>query len=181
MTLVAAPNTGNPDPFAITTFSQCATPSDAVAIASNAASNTWPVANTVGLFVPFTIIEPHTYVQGNWMNGATLGSNVMVGVYDSGGGLLRATAATAQSGTSQFQGAALSSSLTLAPGTYWIGMAMSVATGTILRASPMAIAMRARSCYQATLSVAGVLQASVTYAAYTVAAVAFVGISERAV
>lgn len=177
---LVVPAAGHPDPFCINTTSQCAAGADIGVIGYNGSSGAWPVANTKGLFVPFTIIEPHTYTQMNWLNGATAAGSLEAGIYDSTGAMLRITAQTAQGTINTVQVAALSSTLTIGPGTYWLALATTLATSTFFKITGSTQSWRSRSCYQATIT-AGILPANVTYTAYTAAYVPLVGVSERAV
>lgn len=98
------------------------------------ASATWPTAN-LAVFVPFYARVGITPQSAYWMNGSAVSGNVDCGIYDLAGNRLASTGSTAQSGTSTPQSAALTSFPYLAPGQYFMALALDNTTGTIDRYS----------------------------------------------
>lgn len=77
------------------------------------------------IFVPATVSVTGIAV----FNGTDVTGNVMLGIYDTLGNLLGATASTAGSGTAQYQRVPLTAALVLVgPATYYIGRQASSAT-----------------------------------------------------
>lgn len=77
------------------------------------------------IFVPATVTVTGIAV----FNGTDVTGNIMLGIYDTLGNLLGATASTAGSGTAQYQRIALTTPLVLTgPATYYIGRQASSAT-----------------------------------------------------
>lgn len=105
-------------------------------------SATW-IANRA-LYVPWYVMEPCTVSEVFWLNGATALGNVTVGVYGSTsdltpGSKLCACAATAQSGTSAIQTAAVTDTA-IPVGLNWIAIHGTSSTGTFFRQSYMTVA-----------------------------------------
>lgn len=101
-----------------------------VGVSSTApASTAWPSAN-LAFAAPFFLRQPTTFRSAFWANGATVAGNVDVGVYGWLFNLLGSTGAVAASGTSAIQKAALSASLYLPAGAYFLAMSCSSATNT---------------------------------------------------
>lgn len=88
----------------------------------------WPAAN-LAIYIPFYVQTPVTVYQIAWDNGATLGGNVDVGIYNYALTRLVSSGSTAQSGTSVPQVANITDTL-LAPGTYFMAMAADSNTAT---------------------------------------------------
>jgi hypothetical protein len=92
----------------------------------------WPVANTA-IFVPFVIWSNYLVQTVWWGNGSTANGNVDCGVFSHDAqSLLFNAGTTAQSGTQAIQTVALSSSVLLAPGYYYMALVGSSLTGTFL-------------------------------------------------
>ena len=72
------------------------------------------------------------------MNGAAVSGNVDCGVYDPLGNRLGSVGSTAQSGTTAPQRINFTVPLQLAPGRYYLGVAMDNATGALVRWAPTA-------------------------------------------
>lgn len=106
-------------------------------------------ANNRALFAPFVVTRNFTVQTLWWFNGATLGSNVDCGIYDSSLGLLLSTGSVAQVGLNTLQLVAVMPTV-LVPGHYYLALSLSLSTGTIFQGS-LTTAARARA--------AGVLQA----------------------
>jgi hypothetical protein len=97
---------------------------------SGATSTTWPTANTA-FFMPFAVPLPVVAQQLFLVNGGAVSGNFDVGIYDAQGTRLVSLGSTAQSGTTALQAAAIAS-LQLAPGLYYLGLALDNTTGAVL-------------------------------------------------
>jgi hypothetical protein len=91
-------------------------------------SAAWPSANRA-IFIPLYLSAPFVVATAFWANGGTASGNIDVGVYDVAGTRLGSIGTTAQSGTSTVQSASLA--LALAPGVYFLAIAMDNTTGTV--------------------------------------------------
>lgn len=101
------------------------------ASAAAPASTAWGTTN-LAIYVPFSVAAPYLVRKCWWLNGTTANGNVDCGVYTWGGARLLSAGATAQAGTSVVQSAAPSGgSMLLMPGSYFMALALSSATGTI--------------------------------------------------
>lgn len=89
-------------------------------------SNAWPAAN-VALFVPFSVVQPVTVLEGWAACGSTGGGNFDIGIYDTAGNRLTSSGATARTATTTVNTTGMTN-LDLFPDT-WYYMAMS-ADGT---------------------------------------------------
>jgi len=98
-----------------------------------ATSGAWPVADTA-FFIPFAIPYHYVIERFFWANGATVGHNVDVGVYNLEGTKLCSTGSTVSSGASAIQYAAISgfSSWILPPGRYYFGHACGGTTTAVM-------------------------------------------------
>jgi uncharacterized protein (DUF2141 family) len=86
---------------------------------STAGTNATPVTTETYLaevFIPATM----TVTGIALMNGDAAAGNITLGLYDANGVFLGKSASTAQSGTDAYQRVALSSALSLPPGTYYV-------------------------------------------------------------
>jgi hypothetical protein len=97
------------------------------------ASAAWGTNNLAEIY-PFVTTRSFTIQTLFWFNGATLGANVDVGIYDSAFGRLRSTGAVGQVGINTLQLVAVTP-LVLAPGRYYLAISLSLSTGTIFQAS----------------------------------------------
>lgn len=91
------------------------------------ASATSPSANQA-IYVPFIVTTTATFTRGFWWNGSAPGGNTCVGIYDEAGVRQATTGSVASSGASAVQSAALSASVTLTPGRYYMAIQFSAAT-----------------------------------------------------
>lgn len=124
-------------------------------------SAVWPVANRA-YFVPFRNHRPRLTSAIWWWNGSVLTNNGDAGFYDVDGNRLFSTGSTARSGASARQ--AVSASLTLGKGLFYLALACVGTTGSFQRYSPPNIGVqRATGCLLA--DTAFVLPSSVTFAA----------------
>lgn len=98
---------------------------------TSAASAAWPAANRA-IFYPFLLHVPTVLTKLWCLNGNTVSGNLDIGIYDVAGTKLVSTGSTAQSGTSALQTVTITA-LPLAPGTYYMAMAMDNTTGTLYR------------------------------------------------
>lgn len=80
-------------------------------------------------FYPFRLYETATVVKLSLVIGATAAGNIDIGVYDAQGNLLVSSGSTAQGSTSTLQSIDVTDT-TLQPGTYWMAVMGSDATGT---------------------------------------------------
>ena len=102
----------------------------------------WPSANRA-IYIPVRISRTVTYSNAFVANGATASGNWAVGIYSfegtSNAVRLASTGSTAQSGTSVNQLAALTASVTLVPGLYYLACAMDGTTGTVIRTNSFTV------------------------------------------
>lgn len=133
----------------ISTFSPEAQGSSFSAQASAApASAVWPSA-ALAIHVPFVISAPYLVRTVWWANGATVANGTAAcGVYARTGALLLSCAATATSGASAAQKVALGAAVLLYPGSYYMALALSSASDTILRMAPSAAKLQSMGLAQ---------------------------------
>lgn len=107
----------------------------ALAIGNQATSTAWGTAN-LALYLPFSLPYSYTVNRLCYAVGATANGNVTMGIYGEATRALQASvAATAQGTINTIQYLSLASPLTLAAGDYFVAIALSSATGTVLAAS----------------------------------------------
>ena len=94
------------------------------------ASAAWASANAA-VFVPFRIGAPMIVQKLAWANGATLGGNVDIGIYDEAGTRIVSSGSIAQSGTNNLQEADITDTYLL-PGLYFLAVACNSGTATLL-------------------------------------------------
>jgi hypothetical protein len=99
------------------------------------ATGPWPAAD-LAIYVPIVIKYPFVVRRVFWVNGTTATGNVDCGIYTAAGVKITSTGTTAQAGTSATQSVALAAEYRLSIGTYYLGLALSSATGTTFRAAP---------------------------------------------
>lgn len=87
------------------------------------------------LYLPFTV--PWTIRVSNMeiLNGTVVSGNIDLGIYDLAGNRLASNGGTAQSGISSVQSVAMSATVTLPPGTYYMAFVMDNTTGRIFRSA----------------------------------------------
>lgn len=88
----------------------------------------WTTANRA-IFLPFSLETTVTAYQMAVVNGATLGGNLDVGIYDVLGNRLVSKGSTAQTGTSVIQKLDITDTV-LTPGVYFMAMATDSTTAT---------------------------------------------------
>lgn len=116
--------------------------------ASAPVSGAWPAAN-LALFFPFVLQGPAVCQGFWWMNGGTASGNVDVGIYDYALNKAGSTGATVQAGTNALQAAAPAGGIFQLPaGRYYLAVAASSATATLIRQAPSQQAMRMLGCFQ---------------------------------
>lgn len=106
-------------------------------LASNAAvaaSAAWPAANRA-LYMPLYIESPGVVAKLWWLNGATASGNVDIGLYNADYTKIVSAGSTAQGTINVLQEVDIAD-VTLARGTYYIGMASDDATATFYRLTP---------------------------------------------
>lgn len=110
---------------------------------------TWPSANRA-IYMPIRIPWPYRVARVFWANGGTITGNVDLGIYTSGGAKIYSTGSTAQSGTSTLQFVTVTTPFVLAPGSYYIAMAVSAVTANLVQGgTTFALgAIRAMGCLQ---------------------------------
>ena len=118
-------------PLVISTCSRCAgtwplTANEALAAPGSSTS----VANDI-VYVPIWVPEQAVFVSAYIYNGSATAGNAEVGIYDTAGTKLGGTASTARSGNSAIQRIALSASVTLTPGRYYIATVTSTSAANI--------------------------------------------------
>jgi hypothetical protein len=124
-----APATGALTPLVISVASRCA----GTWTMSGATGLTVPVSSTTvandAVYVPVWVPQTAVFVSGYVFNGSAANGAVSwdVGIYSESGTKLGSTGATAANSNSALQRAALSASVTLTPGRYYIACAHSAA------------------------------------------------------
>lgn len=98
---------------------------------SNFASGAFPSANRA-LFIPFLLFQTTTFINMFSINGSTASGNIDLGIYDPSGTKIVSTGTTAQTGTSTAQVISISPT-ELAPGQYYMAVALDNGTGTLFR------------------------------------------------
>jgi hypothetical protein len=93
----------------------------------SAAASATSVANDA-VYVPIWIPQTAVFVSGYVYNGSAPAGNCDIGIYAFDGTKLGSTGATAKSGASAIQRIALSASVTLTPGRYYIAYSESAST-----------------------------------------------------
>lgn len=141
-------------------------------------SATWPFANRA-IFVPFVLAAPFAVTKVWWANGATASANIDCGLYTIGGTLLGSIGSTVQAGTSVVQSAALS--LLLQPGSYYMALALSATTGTVLRSAGLTASLGAPIVGQAQQISAFPLPATATFGSINTAFLPLFGITSASV
>lgn len=89
----------------------------------------WPTAN-LALYVPFVVHRPWTVLKMLIENGATVGGNVDVGVYDGQQNRILSSGSTAHAGASGVQTFDVTDTL-LVPGAYFMAVTFDNNTSTI--------------------------------------------------
>lgn len=171
------PTTGPSDPVFITPWSPISLGTNLAALAVAAPVSTAWGTNNLARGVPFTLQKTITVVKGFWYNGATLGSNVDVGIYNNSASKLCSTGSVAQAGTNALQEAVLTGTLTLTPGRYYLALSLSVSTGTIFSAVPNVNLLKSLGAFQAASSFP--LPATATPAVVSAAILPYFGVSLR--
>lgn len=95
---------------------------------TGAGSANYPAAN-VGLFVPFTIPEPITFLKMFWLNGASVAGNLDAGLFREDGTLIVSTGSTAQATINVVQAVTITSTR-LDRGRYYLGITGDTASTT---------------------------------------------------
>lgn len=98
----------------------------AVAFAPNGTA--WPSAN-LAIAYPISLGVATRVRKFGWLNGGTASGNIDVGLYTAAGTRIASTGSTAQAGTNTIQHIDVSD-FDLAPGLYYLAMAMDNTTGT---------------------------------------------------
>lgn len=121
----------------ITPYDENAIGADIMAlIGGTGASNT--IAQNRRYYFPFSLEEDFSCAALGVMNGATVGGNWDVGIFDLSGTMLAHTGSVAQSGTSVPQIAATSGGTVVIPGgdNYMLAFVSDSATATFFRGGP---------------------------------------------
>lgn len=100
------------------------------AIATSVASGGWPVANQA-FYIPLLLPFAYTAQRIWWFNGAAVAGNVDCAIYNQTFTKVVGSGAVAQAGTNTIQYATISQSL--AAGSYYLGLSLSSAAGTIFQ------------------------------------------------
>ena len=101
--------------------------------AASATSTAWTTANDA-VYIPFIVEVPVTAFQMGIENGATLGGNVDVGIYDINGVRLVSSGSVAQAGVSTIQTFDITDT-PLTPGIYYMAFASNSTTATFIGTS----------------------------------------------
>lgn len=139
------------------------------------ASAVWPAANRA-IFIPFSLVESHTYVRACLANGATLSGNFDIGVYDLDGNRLFSTGTQAQAGTANVI-RAITINWLINPGVYYLALAIDNVTATVISTGTGATNLRGVGAKQMTSGF--VLPATATFAALASSYFPLFGISEK--
>lgn len=142
---------------------------------STGASATWPAANRA-IIIPFYLPIRSTLTKIFWVNGSAVSGNCDAGVYDAAYAKLVSSGSTAQSGTSAIQIVDVTDTV-LAPGTYYMALAIDNTTATTLRGTSGNLLMRTSGL--ADMASAFALPATFTPAALTSPYVPYMGVTFR--
>lgn len=97
------------------------------------ASAIWPTAN-MAIYMPMRVVSPVTVDRIGLWNGTVVSGNFDVGIFDGVSKVkLGSTGATAHTGTSVTQQAALTATLVLPRGFYFVGIAFDNITARLFR------------------------------------------------
>lgn len=136
-------------------------------------AGTWASAN-LALYIPILVRTPVTIYQLAWANGATLGSNVDVGVYDgSSKTRLVSTGSTAQSGSSALQAVDVADT-PVPPGLHYLAMAMDTNTPGQVNRANLTTGIGGRLSGIAQQALAFPLPSTATFATYAQSLVPFI-------
>jgi hypothetical protein len=141
------------------------------------AGSAW-FAASAAVFIPFRVYEPITVTRGFVYNGSVVSGNVDVGIYLPNGARIVSTGSTAQAGTSALQTLDITDT-SLAPGLYYMALALDNTTGTVARfIVSQAARLTAAGVY--TMTSAFALPATVTFAtAATITTIPYYGFTTR--
>ena len=129
-------------------------------------------------YIPFTIWEAITAVSMFCVNGGTVSGNVDVGLYSASGSRLVSSGSTAQAGINNLQSFDITDTI-LAPGRYFLALAVDNVTGTYFAYTTVRSIMKAVGVLsQAT---AFPLPATATFGVLAQTRLPLVGLSRRAV
>lgn len=155
-----------------------------VGAAASGASPWSDAANSLMAF-PFVIEAETTFYKGMWVNGASVGGNSEVGLWDENFNKITTTGSVGGSGASVPQAAALASTVTMPPGLYYAGMAHSATTtGQVFRWSVATIGIAlwmSMGCWKQAGITLGSLGATATPADLTNVAFPIFGLITRTV
>lgn len=98
-------------------------------------SGSWQTANGA-FYVPFNILENTTAYQAFWYNGGTVSGNICVAILSETGTRLITTGSTAQATINVIQTVDWTDTA-LAPGNYWLGLAVDNTTSQFVLAGGM--------------------------------------------
>jgi hypothetical protein len=141
------PSVGVPSPLLLSSFSRSSGGAALNGMAAPTPTST-VIGAAISILYPLYLDEAVALVKAFVMNGATVNGNWDVGVYDRGLKLIVSTGSTVQSGANALQEAAIGP-ITLDPGAYHLGFALSSTTGAYF-AWNSAFTLTGGSNYQAT-------------------------------
>lgn len=127
----------------------------------NGSSGTWPAANRA-IYIPVGIERSVVVDRMGVYNGSAVAGTVDIGVYSQFGVKIVSTGATTQAGTSAVQVIDVTNT-TLAPGTYYLALLLSSASGTTIRTTLNSLVLTACSCAQEEVG-SGTLPSTATFA-----------------
>jgi hypothetical protein len=139
-------------------------------------SATWPAANRA-LFAPFTLSGWFSVRRLWWANGGTASGNLDCGIYTENGVRLASTGSTVQAGTNVIQSVVVS--VDLPPGSYYLALAASATTVTVLRQTGTTDYMSSMGWAQ--MATAFALPATATLAALATAYAPYFGMTSASV
>lgn len=134
-------------------------------------SAAWPAANDA-LFVPLYLCQPVVVTRLYSVNGSTVSGNIDMGIYAEDGARIASIGSTAQSGSTALQFFNITDT-PLAPGRYYLAVALDNTTGTLFRSNLTVV--RNQTLGLAKMASAFALPATATFATVTSGFFPFVG------
>jgi len=145
-------------------------------ITARPASATWPTAN-LAIFVPFMLYEQFIAVKMAIYNGAAVATdNADAGIYLPNGTKVVSSGSLATAGANAIQELDITDT-TLAPGLYYMALALAGITGAIFATAPSFEHCRSSGIF--TMAAAFPLPATATFAGMTVSYLPLFGVSQR--
>lgn len=173
------PTTGVSNALFITPWSAASLGVELAALAVAAPASTAWGTNNLARAVPFVLAKTVTLSKAFWYNGGVASGNVEVAVYSNAAPAARlcTTGAIAQGTISVLQEAALSGTLTLIPGRYYLTLGLSSTTGTVFASAPSIQLLKSLGTVQAATTLP--LPATLTPVVTSAAILPYCGVSLR--